>query len=112
MIVVCVVMEFLPYENILLMNCVTFTESLGKRCQQMGKLIVAVDIGRIFLHRILYLQYSGILTCLGVEYAYTIYILNREIDVLEYLLALTACTKGIYRDCHACEYSHKCQYYV
>ena len=60
------------------------------------------------MNGILNLDYSRIFTSLRVENTNTIYILDGEVDVLEYLLALTASSKGIDRNGHAYEYRGKC----
>ena len=56
MIVVALILELLAHEDILLMNGIAFTESLGKCGDKMIELIVAVYVGRILLHRVLHLQ--------------------------------------------------------
>ena len=49
-------MELLFDEDILLVNGIAFTKSLGKGGEQIGKLIIVVNVGRVFLNRVLYLQ--------------------------------------------------------
>ena len=35
---------------------IAFAKGLGKCCEQIGKLIIVVNVGRVFLNRVLYLQ--------------------------------------------------------
>lgn len=94
MIVVALILELPAHEDILLMNGIAFTEGLGKCGDKMIELIVAVNIGRILLHRVLHLQYGRIFASLGVEHANAIHILNREVDVLKDFLAFASGSKG------------------
>ena len=108
MIVVTLIMEMLADKHILFVDGIAFSKGLGKRGHQMVELIIAVDVGRVFLDGILHLQDSRILSCLGIEHTDTIYIFGGEVDVLKYLLALATCTKGRNRNCHANKDSHEC----
>ena len=69
----------------------------------MGELIVAVNIGRKLLDGIRQSQYRRIFACLCVQHTYTIVILDGEVDVLEYLFALSSCAKSIDGNSHANE---------
>ena len=108
MIVVTLIMEMLADKHILFVDGIAFPKGLGKRGHQMVELIIAVDVGRILLDGVLHLQDSRILTSLGIEHTDAIYIFNGEVDVLKYLLALAACTKGRNGNCHTNKDSHEC----
>ena len=108
MIIWGLILELLPDKHILLVDGITFSKRLCNSRKQMSELIVAVNIGWVLLNGILNLDYSRIFTSLRVENTNTIYILDGEVDVLEYLLALTASSKGIDRNGHAYEYRGKC----
>ena len=94
MIIVTLIMEMLADEHILFMDGIAFTKSLGKGGHQVVELIIAVDVGRILLDGVLHLQDGSILTALGIEHTDAIHVLDGEVDVLKYLLALAACSKG------------------
>jgi hypothetical protein len=94
MIIVTLIMEMLADKHILFMDGIAFTKSLGKGGHQVVELIVGLDVGGILLYGVLHLQHSGVFARLGIEHTDAIHVLDGEVDVLEYLLALTACTKG------------------
>ena len=94
MIIVTLIMEMLADKHILFMDGIAFSKGLGKGSHQMVELIIAIDVGRILLDGVLHLQDGRILPGLGIEHTDAIHVLDREVDVLKYLLALTACTKG------------------
>ena len=56
MVVICLIMELFLDEDILLVDGIAFAKGLGKCCEQIGKLIIVVNVGRVFLNRVLYLQ--------------------------------------------------------
>ena len=90
-----------PDENILFVNGVPFAQCLRKGSEQVRELVVTVDVRRILLHRILYFQYGGIFAGLGVQYAHTVRLFRRKIDILKDSLALAACAERIDRYGHA-----------
>ena len=90
-----------PDENILLVDGVPFAQCLRKGGEQVRELVVTVDVCRIFLHRILYFQYGGVFAGLGVQYANTVRLFRRKIDILKDSLALAACAERIDRYGHA-----------
>ena len=108
MIIVTLIMEMLAYKHILLVNGISFSESLGKGSHQMIELVIAVYVCRILLYRVLHLQNGRVLPGLRVKHTDTVNILYRKIDVLENLLALASCSKSGNRYCHANEDSHEC----
>ena len=83
------------------MNGISFAESLCQGSEKVCELVVAVDIGRVFLHGILHLQYSRVFAGLGVQHAYAVCIFHREIDVLKDTFALAARSERIDRYAHA-----------
>ena len=111
-VVVGLIVELLSDEHILLVNGIAFAKCLGKGCQQIGKLIVVINVGRILLDGVLYLQDGRVFACLGIENANAIHILDREVDVLKYLLALTSSTESLDRGEHTQEDSRKCYKYI
>src|SRR5574344_33155 len=104
--------EILTDEDVLLMNCITFAQSLDNRAHQVGVVVVTVNVSRIFLHGIGYFQDGRVFTCLGVNNADTIVILDGEVDVLKNFLTLTACSKDGYGDCHSYKDCKEYEYYV
>ena len=56
MVVVALVFELLANKNILLVNGIAFTKSLGKCGNKMVELIVAINVCRILLYWVLHLQ--------------------------------------------------------
>lgn len=86
-----------------------------KTGQSMYKINVTTDsrefdVRTIFLHRILHGKNCGELASLRVENSNTINVLDGEIDFLEDLGSLAACSKGIDRDGHAYTYGDKNYY--
>ena len=112
MVVVGFVMELLLDEYVLLVDSIAFAKSLGKSSQQIGKLIIVVNVGRVFLDGVLQLQNGRVLASLSIEHTDAIHILYREVDVLEYLLALTASSECFDRGKHTQEDCCKCYDYV
>ena len=53
MVVVGFVMELLLDEYVLLVDSIAFAKSLGKSSQQIGKLIIVVNVGTELLYRVL-----------------------------------------------------------
>ena len=94
MVVVALILELLAHKNILLVNGIAFTKSLGKCGNKMVKLIVAINVCRILLYRVLHLQDGGVFACLGIEHANAIHILDRKVDVLKDFLTFASSTKG------------------
>ena len=99
MVVIGLIVELFSDKNILLVNGITFTKGLGKGGQQIGKLIIVINIGRV-------------LASLSIEYTDDIHILHGEVDVLKYLLALTTCTESLDGGKHTQEDCCKCYEYV
>jgi len=89
------------------MDSVAFTQSLHQGRKQMGELIVAVDIGRIFLNRISQFQHGRVFTCLGIDYTHTFIIFHGKVDILKDFLAFATRPKGGYRNSHTSEKSEK-----
>ena len=56
MVVIALILELFAHEDILLVNGIAFTKSLGKCGNKMVELLVAVNVCRILLYRILHLQ--------------------------------------------------------
>lgn len=78
----------------------------------MAEIVIAVCIGRILLHGVLYFKYGGILAGLGVDDPDAIIILHREIDVTEDALAFASRTESGHRDCHPYQDSREKQYHI
>ena len=95
------VFELLPHEDVLLVQGVPFAERLGQCCEQLRVLIVAVDVGRIFLHGVLDFQDGGIFAGLGVQHACAVGLFHGKIDVPEDPLAFAARAERIDRYGHA-----------
>ena len=93
--------ELLSHEDVLLVDGISFTQRQREGGEQVRELVVAVDVCRILLHRILYLQDSGVFARLGVQYAHALRVFNREVDVLEDALAFAARAERIDRHGHA-----------
>ena len=89
------------------MNGISFAESLCQGSEKVCELVVAVDIGRVFLHGILHRQYSRVFAGLGVQHTHTVRFLRWEIDVLKDSLALAARTERIDRQGHTRAQSDK-----
>jgi len=53
MVVICLIMELFLDEDILLVDGIAFAKRLGKSSQQIGKLIIVVNVGRVFLDGVL-----------------------------------------------------------
>ena len=106
MSLVTLILELLSGKDVLLVQGITFTQSLCDGCKQVGELIIAVYIGRIFLHRILHSQNGRIFSSLGIEHTDTIRVFHGEVDVLKDFLPLATSAKGIDRYGHAdtCSY--------
>ena len=81
-------LECLPHKHVLLVQRIAFAQGLGKGGEEVGELIVGLDVGGILLHRVLHLQNSGVFARLGIEHADAIHFLDGEVDVLEDALAL------------------------
>jgi hypothetical protein len=78
--------------------------TLGKSAfivNDIGELIIAVYIGRIFLHWVLHSQDGRILSSLCIEHTDTVRVFHGEVDVLKDFLPLATSTKGIDRYGHA-----------
>jgi len=80
---------------------ISFAQCLRQCGEQVRVLVVAVDVGAVFLHRILYLQHSRIFSRLGVQHAHAVRLFHGEVDVLEDTLALAARAEGMDRHRHA-----------
>ena len=112
MVAVGLILE-LPFDkDILLVDGIAFSKGLGKGGQQIGELIIVVNVGRVFLDGVLHSQDGRVFSCLGIEHANTIHVLHREVDVLKYLLALTTCSESLDRDEHTQEDCCKSYEYV
>ena len=69
-------LERLPHKHVLLVHGIAFTQGLGKGGEEVGELIVGLDVGGILLHRVLHLQNSGVFARLGIEHADAIHFLD------------------------------------
>ena len=76
-------------------------QGLGKGGEEVGELIVGLDVGGILLHRVLHLQNSGVFARLGIEHADAIHFLDGEVDVLEDALALPSRAECLDTEGHA-----------
>ncbi|GFH99285.1 hypothetical protein IMSAGC004_01688 [Bacteroidaceae bacterium] len=94
------------------MDGISFAQRLRYGCEQVRVLVVAVDVGTVFLYRVLYLQHGRVFSRLGVQYAYTVRLFHGEIDVLEDTFALASRAESIDRHCHAGAQGYKKQYDV
>ena len=94
-------LERLPHKHILLVHGIAFAQGLGKGSEEVGELIVGLDVGGIFLHRVFHLQHSGVFARLGIEHTDAIHFLDGEVDVLEDALALASRTECLNTDGHA-----------
>ena len=112
MIIVTIIIEMHADKHILFIGGIAFTKGLGKSGQQIGKLIIVVNVGRVFLDGVLELQDGRVLASLSLEHTDAIHILYREVDVLEYLLALTTSSECFDRGKHTQEDCCKCYDYV
>lgn len=83
------------------MQRIAFAQGLGKGGEEVGELIVGLDVGGILLHRVLHLQNSGVFARLGIEHADAIHFLDGEVDVLEDALALPSRAECLDTDGHA-----------
>ncbi len=101
MLVATFILKSFFHENILLMERIPLTECLGNGCEETGEFVVAVNISRELLYRILETKHCTIFASLGIEHTHVVHILHGEVDVLKDFLSLTTCSKGIDRDCHA-----------
>jgi len=75
----------------------------------MAEIVIAVGIGRILLHGVLYFKYGGILAGLGVNDTNAVIALHGEIDVTEDTLAFASRSESGHRDCHTDK--HCCKEY-
>ncbi len=91
---------------------VSLAESGGYGCEQMTEIVVGIHVSRVFLNRVLESQDCGILTCLGVDDAYAVTILDREIDILKDLLSLATGAEYTDGHCHSDKYRSKCYDYI
>ncbi len=94
-------LECLPHKHVLLVQRIAFAQGLGKGGEEVGELIVGLDVGGILLHRVLHLQNSGVFARLGIEHADAIHFLDGEVDVLEDALALPSRAECLDTDGHA-----------
>lgn len=94
------IMKALSHKDILLVKRIAFTESLSNGHKETGEIIVAVNVGRELLHRILKAQHSAILTGLGIQHTHAVHFLHREVDVLEDFLSLATSSESIDRNGH------------
>ena len=69
--------------------------------EEVGELIVGLDIGGIFLYGVLHFQHGGVFARLGIEHTDAIYFLDGEVDVLEDALALASRAECLDTDGHA-----------
>ena len=90
--------ELLPDENVLLVDGVPFAQREGG--EQVRKLVVTVNVGRILLHRILDFQDGGVFPRLGVQHAHALRIFHREVNVPKDAFALAARAERIDRQGH------------
>ena len=95
------ILELLSSKDVLLVQGIAFTQSLCDGSKQIGELIIAVYIGRIFLHWVLHSQDGRILSSLCIEHTDTVRVFHGEVDVLKDFLPLATSTKGIDRYGHA-----------
>lgn len=103
------VLELLADEHVLLVYRIAFAQRLRHGREQARELVVAVDVGGMFLHGILHPQDGGVFSGLGVQHADAVHVLHGEIDVLEDALALSSRAEGIDRDGHARAKGGECQ---
>ena len=103
-------MEILSCQDVLLMDCIAFSQGRHERGHQVGERTILIDVRTIFFFRILHGKNCGELASLRVENSNTINVLDGEIDFLEDLGSLAACSKGIDRDGHAYTYGDKNYY--
>ena len=94
-------LECLPHKHVLLVQRIAFAQGLGKGGEEVGELIVGLDVRRILLYRILDLQHGGVFARLGIEHADAIHFLDGEVDVLEDALALPSRAECLDTDGHA-----------
>ena len=94
-------LERLPHKHVLLVHGIAFTQGLGKGGEEVGELIVGLDIGGIFLYGVLHFQHGGVFARLGIEHTDAIYFLDGEVDVLEDALALASRAECLDTDGHA-----------
>ena len=83
------------------MQGIAFTKSLENAGHQSGKRIIALNISRELLNRILHPHNGTELTSLGIDNTYAVNIFDAEIDILEDIRTLATSTKGIDRNSHA-----------
>lgn len=91
------------------MECVSLSESGRDGGEQVAELIIRVNVGGVFLHRVLECEDGGILAGLGVDNADAVAVLHGEIYVLEHFFPLTPCAEYSYRDRHPDKY--RCERY-
>ena len=92
--------ELLPDKDILLMEAVALTKGLQDIGHQGSEIIIAVNIGRILLHRIVNTHDGTELTSLGVYHTNAVNIFDAEIDILEDIGTLAARSEGIDGNSH------------
>ena len=83
------------------MQCIAFAEGLRQGSEEMGEIVVGIDIGRVLLYGVLHLQDCRELTGLGIEHTDAIHFFDGEVDVLKHLLALAAGAERLDGDGHA-----------
>ena len=100
-VLVALFRELFSDKNILLVYGIAFSQSLGNGGEKLRELIVRVDIGAIFLYRVLQFQHGGIFSGLGIYHTNPVCFFHGEIDVLKDAFPLAASSKGIDRHGHA-----------
>ena len=95
--------EALADEDVLLLEDVALTERLADLGEELLVVVVAVGVGRVFLHGVLDLHHRRVVARLGVDDARAVNVLNGEVDIIENLSSLAACAESADGDGHARE---------
>ena len=98
---VCLALKLFLGKDVLLVDGIAIAQGCHDCRHETRILIVAVDIGTELLNGILHGKNSRVFASLGIKHTNTIHVLDREIDVLEYLCPFTACTECGNGNCHA-----------